>query len=152
MKFAVVGANKESGEDVKVTLDAASQADAEQLAAIRGILVESISVIPTAEPEAISLVDETPGEGASEAPHATLVIPASSPSDMQHKTDGRDHSGEHKTEAACEYHIVMNQALYLLEVAVNKYIRDGWMPQGGLTVGISNNQMQYFQALIRHKK
>jgi hypothetical protein len=51
-----------------------------------------------------------------------------------------------------EYHLISNQALYLLETAVNKHIKDGWEPQGGLCVGISNNALQYFQAMVRRRK
>ena len=56
------------------------------------------------------------------------------------------------SEAAMEYHLMMNQSLYLLETAVNRHIREGWEPQGGLTIGVSNNAMNYFQAMIRRKK
>jgi len=48
--------------------------------------------------------------------------------------------------------VILNQSLFLLESAVNKHLRDGWEPTGGLSVGMSNNALQFFQAMIRRKK
>ena len=45
-KWTVEGADKESGEERTITVEAASQADAEALAAGRGILVAEVSQVP----------------------------------------------------------------------------------------------------------
>ena len=60
--------------------------------------------------------------------------------------------GDHHAGTTLEYHIMMNQSLYLLESAVNRHLKEGWEPQGGVAIGVSNNAMQYFQALIRRPK
>jgi hypothetical protein len=179
MKFRITGANSESGDDVDVMIDASSQSEVERIAHDRGILVSAIAAqTGSATDNPISLVDDDApahaakaqtshgthaspagnGHGAHPAPaaghehkHGTIMLSANSPSDKAHSTDGTG-SHEHHQEAAMEYHILMNQALYLLETAVNKYIKEGWEPQGGLTIGMSNNAMNYFQALVRKKK
>lgn len=187
MRFQVVGANSESGDDVDLTLEAADQSEVERIAHEKGILVAAIKPAP-ADEDAIALIDDdddppliapsasqvgvphaapaghaaspAPANGDHAAPHAAahppekhgmITLNANSPSESGHTSDGQVHEA-HKTDTPMEYHILMNQALYLLETAVNKYLKDGWEPQGGLTVGTSNNAMQYFQALSRRKK
>ncbi len=156
MKFSVIGADKQSGKDVKFMLEAKDQAAAEQDAAARGVMVGSVTAVREPESDAIALVDEPAPvavEGAAASglsSHGTITLSANSPQETAHSADG--HAKAAEQPAAMEYHIVMNQALYLLEVAVNKYIKDGWEPQGGLTIGSSNNALQYFQALVRKRK
>ncbi len=136
MRFKIVGADKESGDDVNLTLDASSQADVEQIAHDKGILVSAITAISIAGPaaiphrpakdlEAISLVEDEPapaatnGNGAAHK-HGSITVNANNPGDTAHTAEG--HIPEVKgAEAAMEYHILMNQALYLLETAVNKH-------------------------------
>ncbi|HEY2844549.1 MAG TPA: hypothetical protein VGJ09_12900 [Bryobacteraceae bacterium] len=159
MKYQVVGANAESGDDVNVTLDALSRHDVEKLAHEKGILVSSITLLPppAKNESAIGLVEDEPpaanGNGAE--PHGraagVITVNANSPSDTAHSAEGRIAEMKHG-ETAMEYHVIMNQSLYLLETAVNKHLRDGWEPAGGLAVGVSNNAMQYFQAVCRRKK
>jgi len=201
MRFKIVGADAESGDDVDVILEASSQPEVEKLAHDKGILVSVIAPVGpvggstgyapnhgpgpapnsahapsyghlsdpapghadghgtdhapapahgrSKELETISLVDEEPG--AAGAAHGVITVSASSPSGAGHSGEG--HIVEDKRgEAAMEYHIMLNQSLYLLEAAVNKQIRDGWEPQGGVNVAVSNNALQYFQALVKKKK
>ncbi len=161
MRFKVVGADKETGDDVDVMVHAASQLEAEELALKRGIMVSTIKEV-SEEAETISLIEDEPapahaGGSASGNGHpperkaGIITVSANSPSETGHSSSG--HLEEVKQAAvAMEYHILMNQALYLLETAVNRHIKDGWEPQGGLTCGISNNAMQFFQSIIRKKK
>ena len=159
LRFKVKGADKESGADVNVTLVAKDRKAAEDQAHDRGILVETLSVEPEADKEAIALIDDdTPAaDGAAPAAanghssHGTISLSANSPSEGSRNSDGSIQA-KPPVEAAMEYHIAMNQALYLLEVAVNKYIKDGWEPQGSVTIGYFNNSPQYFQSMIRRKK
>src|SRR5277367_582870 len=60
MRFGVVGADKESGNDVEVVLTAPTQADAEAEACKRGILVSAIKQVAEPEGDAIALVDDEP--------------------------------------------------------------------------------------------
>ena len=205
MRFHVVGADKESGNDIEIDVTAADRAEAESVATKRGLLVSAIETIKEAEPEKIDLVDldlapsprtkgPPPAPRASEPPAtdgsvdpsmrqmsaarssagtmagASVAGAAAGASTAGHGAPAESPPGAPASEAEAhgsisgavgastsqpgahmEYHIIMNQSLYLLEVAVNKHLKDGWEPAGGLTVGISNNAMQYFQAMIRHK-
>jgi hypothetical protein len=106
----------------------------------------------------ISLVDDdAPAEGSDpaapphERAHGLITVNANAPSEAAHTGAGTIDQGKH-AEAPMEYHIILNQSLFLLESAVNRHLHDGWEPQGGLSVGISNNAMQFFQAMIRKKK
>jgi len=175
MRFQIVGAHAESGDDVNVMLEASTRTDVEKLAHDRGILVSTITplngaedhghggqngapqhapLVPKQEAEAIALVDDDPPANGADHPgdakvHGYITVNANSPSETGQTSAG--HLNHEHKEASAEYHIIMNQSLYLLETAVNKHLRDGWEPQGGLSVGVSNNAMQYFQSMIRHK-
>ena len=218
MRFKIVGANSETGDDVDVVLEAASQPEVEKLARSRGILVESIASVPgvahasqgsathapaaghasvataaapagatrtapAANPGAaqgsqapavvpppahppkekdfssISLVDDEPaaaGGGDPNAPHherarGIITVNANNPAEAGHSGTGTIDGGKH-AETPMEYHVILNQSLFLLEAAVNKHLRDGWEPAGGVAVGVSNNALQFFQSLIRKKK
>src|SRR5271154_6880843 len=139
MRFGVVGADKESGNDVEVVLTAASQADAEAEACKRGILVSAIKQVADLEGDAIALVDDEPpapfatgtvagasvagsnGSGGSVAgaaaqannktAHGLITVNASAPSDSAHTGAGTI-AVPHATGAAMEYHVTMNQSLY----------------------------------------
>jgi hypothetical protein len=166
MQFKVVGANAESGDDVDVMLEATSQADVERIAHDRGILVSSITaqaaVAAAAAPQAkkedlsaISLIDDPPpaaGNGhaaaPAERPHGIITTNANTPGETAHSAAGQAHHEKHDDHVA-HYHIIMNQSLYLLESAVNKHLKEGWEVQGGLSVGMSNNALQYFQAMVK---
>ncbi len=161
MHFSVTGADKESGSDVEVMVDGATQADAEAEACKRGILVSAIKVVPD-NSDAIELVDDEPPAAASSASqagasaagrssHGTITLNANSPSGSAQTGDGKAPS-QAQSDSNMEYHILMNQSLYLLESAVNKQLREGWEPQGGLMVAFTNNQTQFYQAVSRRKK
>ena len=178
MRFGVVGADKETGNDVEVVLTASTQAEAEELAHNRGILVAGIKPVAEPEGDSIALVDDDPNDepgtvagvaladgsvaGASKSPpaksaannkssHGLITVNASAPSDTAHTGAGAIPGMDHAA-TAMEYHILMNQSLYLLETAVNKQLRDGWEPAGGIGIGISNNAQVFYQAVARRKK
>ena len=157
MRFNIVGANAESGDDVDVVLEAHTRAEVESLAHDKGILVAAVKEMAADDDRAIALIDDDPPAAADGDAHPAehkrgmITLNANSPSDSAHTAEGHIPQGPAKV-AAMEYHILMNQALYLLETAVNKYIKEGWEPQGGLTIGMSSNTMQYFQALVRRNK
>jgi hypothetical protein len=166
MRFSVVGADKETGDDVDVVLIAASREVAEADACRKGILVSAIRELPE-DKGTIELVEDEGetsdgtwqvGKGPATATaakkghaHGFITLNANSPSESGYVGE----AGQRKVAGdtgALEYHVIMNQALYLLETAVNKYLKDGWKPAGGLTVGISNNALQYFQAVVRERQ
>jgi hypothetical protein len=191
MRFNVIGASAESGDDIDVMLEAKDQADVERIAHDKGILVSSIRVASENEDRSIELIldDANTAPAAADdgtrvavgpvhevghvahagggghashagvaiAPephhhaHGKIITNAGSPSDTVHVGEGHIDEAK-KADVGLEYHILLNQSLYLLETAVNKYIKDGWEPQGGLTVGMSNNALQYFQAIIRRHR
>jgi hypothetical protein len=174
MRFQVVGADKESGDDVDVILVAKNREGAEADACKRGILVSAITELPEekvakVDKDAIELVTDADAGtddavwaiGASgvhtakvakeRSSHGTITLSANSPSETGYSGEAGARHGKEEV-VGMEYHVVMNQALYLLETAVNKYLKDGWEPAGGLTVGISNNALQYFQALVRKRQ
>ena len=218
MRFKIVGANSETGDDVDVVMEAASLPEVEKLAHDKGILVSSIAPIagpqpatapalaanatkapasahashasapamanashapaahasqasgaqaPAAAPPAhkppkekdfssIDLVDDDPPAGGDpskphERAHGLITVNANAPSEGAHTGSGSIDQGKH-AETAMEYHVILNQSLFLLESAVNKHLRDGWEPAGGVAVGVSNNAMQFFQGVIRKKK
>jgi hypothetical protein len=177
MRFKITGASSESGDDVNLMLEAPSQGDVEKIAHDRGILVESITVLENGhkpkDESAIALIDEPPhapahtngnGHGAHHAPaptpaaaHAPAPAAAQAPavaaaSDPAAAGSPAGPGDGHHSSTHLEYHIMMNQSLYLLESAVNRHIKEGWEPQGGVCIGSSNNALQYFQALIRKPK
>ncbi|HVT81096.1 MAG TPA: hypothetical protein VHM90_10600 [Phycisphaerae bacterium] len=172
MQFKIVGAHAESGDDVDVMLEAPSQNDVERIAHDRGILVASITALgapahaPAApahaparkeEPGSIALIDDDPpaaGNGhapAAERPHGIITTNANTPGESAHSAAGQAHHDK-PDEHIAHYHIIMNQSLYLLESAVNKHLKDGWEVQGGLSVGMSNNALQFFQAMVKKPK
>jgi hypothetical protein len=104
---------------------------------------------------AISLIEDEPSADPSapkgERAHGMITVNANSPSETAHTGAGQIDHGK-QVESPMEYHVILNQSLFLLESAVNKHLRDGWEPSGGLSVGVSNNALQFFQAMIRRKK
>ena len=168
MQFKVLGANAESGDDVDVMLEAPSQTDVERIAHDRGIMVASITPLapPPApspahkkeDPAAIALIDDDPPPAAAnghapaaERPHGIITTNANTPRESAHSAAGQAHH-EKSDDHVAHYHIIMNQSLYLLESAVNKHLKDGWEVQGGLSVGMSNNALQFFQAMVKKPK
>ena len=188
MRFNIIGASAETGDDIDVMIDAADQATVERIAHDRGILVANIRTASENEDRGVALVVDdppapapsptnghhapanapahAPHHGHSHAPdpshaptlapvessgHGKIITNAGSPSDSVHIGEGHIAEGV-KAESAMEYHILLNQSLYLLETAVNKYLKDGWEPQGGICVGTSNNALSYFQAISRRKR
>jgi hypothetical protein len=158
MRFKITGANAESGDDVDVMLEAPTRPDVEKIAHDRGILVESITVLESThkakDTEAIALVDEPAHANGNGAAHTHAAAPAPAAAHAAApapSSNGHAHSEPH-TSTHMEYHVMMNQSLYLLESAVNRHLKEGWEPQGGVAIGASNNALQYFQALIRRPK
>ncbi len=154
MRFAVIGADKDSGDDIEVTLSANTREEAEFQAVGRGILVSTIT--PVEDP-----LNRLPEAAAAEAlpefskppsTHGRITLNAQSPADSVHTYEGQKSAEGKDLTVSMEYHLISNQALYLLETAVNKHIKDGWEPQGGLCVGVSNNALMYFQAMVRKRK
>lgn len=89
-RFRVIGADRETGEDVDFTIEAPDQASAERIAARRNVMVsgvypakeEPVAVPPTAAPQAISPTDrkqcgkckEWVDKGATKCPHCQSPI------------------------------------------------------------------------------
>lgn len=48
-----------------------------------------------------------------------------------------------------KYFIVTAYAADMLEDAVNEYINNGWVPQGGVSCSLSENQDAYAQAMVK---
>lgn len=52
-----------------------------------------------------------------------------------------------------EYQIIYEQHIIDLQRKVNKLIREGWVPQGGITAVntsiVRNNEIRYMQAMIK---
>ena len=158
MKYSITGANKETGDDVQIEITATSRYEAEQAATKQGIMVSEIKLLQEEkDTSALSMDDDGPGVDAEEGDasggywkEAALKAKEGGGQATIAMSGGQAATSDAKQPM--EYHVIMNQALYLLEKAVNKYLADGWEPAGGLTVGISNNAMQYFQAVQRRNK
>ena len=170
MKFRVIGAENETGNDVDIEISAADSKQAERMARDRGIMISSIESLKPAILESIALEPEheaaapaadpvaTAVEAAPAAPpesEGTPLAPAGdAPAAPEHPEPAHEpaaaqdlHPGTHM-----EYKLLQNQALFLLEKAVNRYLNDGWEPTGGLTVVVINNAPNFFQAVMRRPK
>jgi hypothetical protein len=174
VKFTVTGADRQTGRDAELTLVAASAQEAERLATSKGMLVANVKAMgmatdistdplpiwdedPTHPPPAITR--NPPSQGSSKPPaSAPAAAPALSTTmvDANHEQDAAHaqraaqlHAQQAGAPASGNYHVIQNPALYLLESAVNKHIKEGWEPLGGIQVNNWNNQMQFFQSLIR---
>jgi len=156
MKYAITGANKETGEDLQVILTATSRYEAEQAATKQGILITEIKLLQEEkDTSALSMDDDGPGVEGETGDTGGYWKEAAAKGEGSGQATIAMSGGQaatSDTKQAMEYHIVMNQAMYLLEKAVNKYLADGWEPAGGLTVGISNNATQFYQAIKRRNK
>lgn len=183
MKFHVVGADKQTGSDVELDIDADSQREAENVATRQGLLVSLVearkdaapaapvddllelappnthTAAPPPQPKGIATAApmmSTPAPAAGNAPaeEPAPAGPAPAPAADTHVEAHPEPAaaGPAPGGAVVDYHVLLNQSLYLLEAAVRKHISMGWEPQGGLTVGVSNNAMQYFQAVVRRNK
>jgi len=151
MKFRIQGAHKQTGDEMDFQIQAVDSKQAEKIAHERNIMISAVTAMPDEvnldaipmdeEPAAAPVAPATPAG----APAALPPEAAGSPPEVAGETYGDpDHPTTHM-----EYKLMQNQALYLLEKSVNKMILAGWEPQGGLTIAISNNAPNYFQALIR---
>ena len=226
MRFKIVGANAETGDDVDVLLEAPSQGDVERIAHDKGILVSLITPMQAGRrhsPHMLPMASHAPRlrscpcpahapahapahqllrmhrhtpqamhrhmpPRASRLPHRLLtaahharqknedlsaisliddepvdpVPPKANAPRHDHRQrqfpfrDGpyrrRPYRPGQAFETPMEYHVILNQSLFLLESAVNRHLREGWEPSGGLSVGMSNNALQFFQAMTRRKK
>ena len=182
MKFHVVGADKESGNDIEIDVTGVDRAEAEAVATKRGVLVCAVEAIKDKDLDPIPLDDidlagpakaapkdekggtragVDPALGTTAAVNAPAHAPAHAPEAAGHAPDthappaAEAHAHAVDIDAPvthAQYHVIMNQSLYLLELAVNKHLKMGWEPQGGLTIGVWNNAMQYFQSMVRHPK
>jgi len=156
MKYSITGANKETGDDVQVIITATSRYEAEQAATKQGILITEIKLLQEEkDTSALSMDDDGPSEEGEAGDTGGYWKEAAAKGEGGGGATIAMSLGQGATSDAkqpMEYHIVMNQAMYLLEKAVNKYLADGWEPAGGLTVGISNNATQFYQAIKRRNK
>jgi hypothetical protein len=172
MRFLVTGANRDTGADVEFEILALTTLEAEQLAASKGIMISAIKEIKPKD------VDETPIElepdlsepapakaaSAGSTSGGSVVgrgvsLQTGQPEPIHHAGDSHHPESSHASVAGVphdiphaellQYKVVINQSLMLLESSVNKYLKDGWEPSGGMTVGMQNLAMVYFQALIR---
>ena len=54
MKFEIIGADRETGEDVKIIVDARDEVDAEAIAGRRNIMVSRVALVPLAPPTQVT--------------------------------------------------------------------------------------------------
>ncbi len=140
MRFTITGADRQSGRDAKVTLAAATAEEAERIASKQGILVAAVRPDP-GEDDALPLWDEE--HAGDEQPQPGL------PAELLGTLPAQERPAPAASPASGQYHVIMNPALYLLESAVTKHMKEGWEPLGGIQVSNWNNQLQFYQALVR---
>ena len=146
MKYTVTGADKTSGQDTHLTLAAATPQEAERIAVQRGILVASIKPAKEEmEDGPIALWDEDPTHPVQTTPALPTNLLGNGPAANQ----AAPSAVIAQAPQNANYHVIQNPALYLLESAVNKHIKEGWEPLGGIQVSNWNNQLQYFQAMTK---
>ena len=52
-----------------------------------------------------------------------------------------------------EYDIVSSDNCSKLRDYVNRYIKNGWVPHGGVSIGVHENRDKiYLQAIVKYKK
>ena len=158
MRYTITGADKESGDDVNVVVNAITRIEAEHIAHTRGILVTAITPLdkepddgpltldgdpfedlPAAKAAADPAHPAAPG-AAGEAPHSEFAA-------LSTQSFGATHQGDH-----IEYKIMNNPSVMLLTIAVNNMFKDGWELQGGVASCIINNAPNFFQAMVKHPK
>lgn len=173
MKFTITGADRKTGRDSSLTLVAASAEEAEQLASKQGILVATVRPLGMAtdiSTDPLPMWDEDPAHPApaitrnppSQGNPQQLVSPpqpapalpttmlgANAEQDAIQAAAAAAQAGT--STATGQYHVIQNPALYLLETAVTKHMKEGWEPLGGIQVSNWNNQIQFYQALVRRK-
>lgn len=154
MKFTVTGANKETGEDVNMTVHAIDSKAAEQIAHEQNVMIAAITAVPdqvdlsplAMDPELDPFTSPAPAAAAGTHGNGDPAAHAEAAPEAHH--DPEQHVPHHP-DAHMEYKLLQNQALFLLEKTVSRFLADGWEPVGGLTVAVINNAPNYFQALIR---
>jgi hypothetical protein len=172
VKFTVTGADRQTGRDTEITLSAANAQEAERLATSRGLLVASVKASGMATDisnDPLPIWDEDPAHPPPQvtrhppsqgAAQPSAPPPGALPTTLLGANHDQDaaahaqhaaqlHAQQASAPASANYHVIQNPALYLLESAVNKHIKEGWEPLGGIQVNNWNNQMQFFQSLIR---
>lgn len=175
MRYIVTGANRQTGKDSQLILSAASVEEAERLATQKGLLVASVRPATSGTAtdvgtDPLPIWDEDPTTAAagpvtappartarppSESPAvsptpATSAALANAPSAAS-AGSGDAPSRDAVVPASALYHVIQNPALYLLETAVNKHMKEGWDPLGGIQVSYATNQLLYYQAMVRRK-
>lgn len=173
MRYIVTGANRQTGKDSQMIVSAASVEEAERLATQKGLLVASVrpATAGTATDvgtSALPIWDEDPTTVAA-GPTATLPARTAMPPSESAAVPaapttaattgpggapagaGEAPSRDAVVPASALYHVIQNPALYLLETAVNKHMKEGWEPLGGIQVSYATNQLLYYQALVRRK-
>jgi len=159
---------------VSLALVAATAQEAERLATTQGMLVATVKPLATTDigTDPLPIWDEDPAhpppqvtrhppsQGSGKPPASSPASSPAAPTTMAGANNDQDaaaqahhaaqlHAQQAAVPASANYHVIQNPALYLLETAVNKHIKEGWEPLGGIQVNNWNNQMQFFQSLIR---
>jgi hypothetical protein len=168
VKFTVTGANRQTGSDSQLTLVAANAEEAERLATKQGILVATVKPAGMATDIGTSplpIWDEDPAvperatttatSKATSAPVPAQALPTTilgaNPDQHPLAADSAAHADQSAGLAITHYHVIQNPSLSLLESAVLKHLKEGWEPLGGIQVNNWNNQMQFYQSLIRRR-
>ncbi len=162
MRYTITGADRETGRDAVLTLVAASAEEAEHIATKQGMLVASVrpervkEEHDDAEGSLPLWGEEQVTDPETPAPLPTTVLghnleQAAPPAGAEEAHAERPHFEPPTAPAAAQYHVIQNPALYLLETAVSKHMKEGWEPLGGIQVSNWNNQIQFYQALVRRK-
>jgi hypothetical protein len=175
MRYNITGADKESGNDVNVVVNAITRIEAEHIAHTRGILVSAITALDKEPDDGPLTLDGDPFEDTSAPAAATAVATVAAPTathaapaDPAHPAAAVPHAEAPHAEFSAtskqtfgasghqgdhtEYKIMNNPSLMLLNIAVNTMLRDDWEVCGGLATCIINNAPNFFQVLIKHPR
>ena len=176
MKFVISGANKETGEDVQLTVMAADTRQAEAIAREKGIMVSAIKqqvMEHDFSPIAMDDDDATPSSApkdanvdpaykaamaakaaaaAAAAAAAPPPLPAQAPAPHANHPEGHTeaHADDHRIHHTghAQYKVLINPNLMLLMISVNNALKQGWELQGGVGTCVINNANNYLQAIV----
>lgn len=162
MRFSIVGASKDTGEDVSITITAVDSRAAELVAHDRGILVEAIKLMPDDADTSPIAMDEDPldappvpaGSGAAKTLGANNgdVDPYA---EQAAKAWERQKNQAHDVtdlNVGTHYKVLINPNLLLLCSSVNRALTEGWEVQGGVATCVLSNATHYLQAMIHRPK
>ena len=166
MRYTITGADKESGDDVNVVVNAITRIEAEHIAHTRGILVAAITPLDKEPDEGPLTLDDDPFEPVAAAPAAngTAAVADAAHPDPAHPAHPPGEAPHAQFQALSqaafgaaanhgefmEYKIMANPSVMLLTIAVTNMIKDGWELQGGVATCIINNAPNFLQAMIKH--